>query len=67
MSNSNKTLKPTEAIARAMGLQYIYDEWGRVNLYADKLPIGSSEPTYRRAQKAMPTVLPLWERPPNCP
>lgn len=43
MSNSNNTpLKPTEAIARAMGLEYIYDEWGRVNLYADKLPVGTS-------------------------
>ena len=34
------TLKPTAQVAKDMGLAYIYDEWGRVNLHADKLKIG---------------------------
>lgn len=34
-------MRPTEQVARAMDCHYIYDEWGRVNLYADKLPIGA--------------------------
>lgn len=41
MKNNSKKVRATEAIARAMGCAYIYDEWGRVNLYADKLPIGA--------------------------
>lgn len=34
-------MRPTEQVARAMNCHYIYDEWGRVNLYADRLPIGA--------------------------
>lgn len=29
-------------MALAMKCAYIYDEWGRVNLHADKIPIGAS-------------------------
>ena len=29
--------RPTEQVALDMGCKYIYDEWGRVNLHADKL------------------------------
>ena len=36
-----RQLKPTAQVAKDMGLVYIYDEWGRVNLHADKLPIGT--------------------------
>lgn len=35
-------MRPTKQVAQTMGCAYIYDEWGRVNLYADKLPIGTS-------------------------
>lgn len=35
-------LRPSEQVANEMGLAYIYDEWGRVNLHADKLAINSS-------------------------
>jgi hypothetical protein len=35
-------MRTTKAIAQAMGCRYIYDEWGRVNLHADRLPIGAS-------------------------
>lgn len=34
-------LKPTAQVAKDMNCAYIYDEWGRVNLHADKLPIGA--------------------------
>ena len=30
----------TKAIAQAMGCAYIYDDWGRINLRADKVPVG---------------------------
>ena len=33
-------MRATERVALDMGCRYIYDEWGRVNLHADKLPIG---------------------------
>lgn len=33
-------MRPTEQIALDMGCKFIYDEWGRVNLHADKLAIG---------------------------
>ena len=33
-------MRPTEQVALALGCKYIYDEWGRVNLHADKLKIG---------------------------
>ena len=33
----SEELRPTEQVAKDMGLAYIYDEWGRVNLHADKL------------------------------
>lgn len=35
-------MRTTKAVAQALGCLYIYDEWGRVNLHADRLPIGSS-------------------------
>lgn len=34
------TLKPTAQVAKDMKLKYLYDEWGRINLHADKLKIG---------------------------
>lgn len=34
-------MRTTKAVAQALGCLYIYDEWGRVNLHADRLPIGS--------------------------
>ena len=30
-------MRPTKQVALDMGCKYIYDEWGRVNLHADKL------------------------------
>ncbi|MBR5118869.1 MAG: hypothetical protein IK100_09520 [Muribaculaceae bacterium] len=33
-------MRPTEQVAVDLGCKYIYDEWGRVNLHADKLKIG---------------------------
>lgn len=33
-------MRPTKQVALDMGCKYIYDEWGRVNLHADKLKIG---------------------------
>lgn len=33
-------MRPTKQIALDMGCKYIYDEWGRVNLHADKLNLG---------------------------
>ena len=33
-------MRITKQIATDMGCKYIYDEWGRVNLHADKLKIG---------------------------
>lgn len=35
-------IKVTEQVAHDMGCAYIYDEWGRVNLHADRLKMGSS-------------------------
>ena len=35
-------MRITESIAIEMGCRYIYEEWGRVNLYADKLEIGDT-------------------------
>lgn len=37
-----RALRPTAQVAKDMKLAYIYDEWGRVNLHADKLPMGAS-------------------------
>lgn len=34
-------MRTTKAVAQALRCLYIYDEWGRVNLHADRLPIGS--------------------------
>lgn len=34
--------RPTEQVALDMECAYIYDEWGRVNLHADRLPMGAS-------------------------
>ena len=34
-------MKATKRVAHQMRCVYIYDEWGRVNLHADKLPIGA--------------------------
>lgn len=33
-------MRTTKQIATDMGCKYIYDEWGRVNLHADKIPFG---------------------------
>lgn len=33
-------MRTTKQIATDMGCKYIYDEWGRVNLHADKIPMG---------------------------
>ena len=33
-------MRPTKQVALDMGCKYIYDEWGRVNLHADKLAMG---------------------------
>ena len=33
-------MRPTKQIAVDLGCKYICDEWGRVNLHADKLKIG---------------------------
>lgn len=33
-------MRPTEQIALDMGCKYLYDEWGRINLHADKLKMG---------------------------
>lgn len=33
-------MRITKQIATDMGCRYIYDEWGRVNLHADKIPMG---------------------------
>ena len=33
-------MRPTKQVALDMGCRYIYDEWGRVNLHADKLKMG---------------------------
>ena len=35
-------MKPTEQVASDMGCQYIYDEWGRVNLHADRIAMGDT-------------------------
>ena len=35
-------MRVTKQIAQTMGCAYIYDEWGRVNLHADRLPMGAS-------------------------
>ena len=33
-------MRPTKQVALDMGCKYLYDEWGRINLHADKLKIG---------------------------
>lgn len=33
-------MRPTKQVALDLGAKYIYDEWGRINLHADKLAIG---------------------------
>ena len=33
-------MRPTKQIALDLGAKYLYDEWGRINLHADKLKIG---------------------------
>ena len=33
-------MKPTQQVALDMGCRYIYDEWGRINLHADKVRKG---------------------------
>ena len=33
-------MRPTKEVALDMGCKYLYDEWGRINLHADKLAIG---------------------------
>ena len=35
-------MRPTKQIALDMGCCYIFDEWGRINLRADKVPIGET-------------------------
>ena len=33
-------MRPTKQVALELGCKYLYDEWGRINLHADKLKIG---------------------------
>ena len=33
-------MRPTKQVALDLGAKYLYDEWGRINLHADKLAIG---------------------------
>lgn len=33
-------MRPTKQVALELGAKYLYDEWGRINLHADKLDIG---------------------------
>lgn len=33
-------MRPTKQVALDMGAKYLYDEWGRINLHADKLKMG---------------------------
>lgn len=33
-------MRPTKQVALDLGVKYLYDEWGRINLHADKLAIG---------------------------
>lgn len=33
-------MRPTKRVALDLGAKYLYDEWGRINLHADKLEIG---------------------------
>lgn len=33
-------MRPTKQVALDLGAKYLYDEWGRINLHADKLEIG---------------------------
>ena len=33
-------MRPTKQVALDLGAKYFYDEWGRINLHADKLKIG---------------------------
>lgn len=33
-------MRPTKQVALDLGCKYLYDEWGRINLHADKLEIG---------------------------
>lgn len=36
----NHHTRPTKAVALSLGCKYLYDEWGRINLHADKLKLG---------------------------
>ncbi len=33
-------MRPTKQVALDLGAKYLYDEWGRINIHADKLDIG---------------------------
>ena len=35
-------MRPTKQVALDMGCKYLYDEWGRINLHADKLKMGDT-------------------------
>ena len=35
-------MRPTKQVALNMGCKYIYDEWGRINLHADRLKMGDA-------------------------
>lgn len=35
-------MRPTKQVALDMGCAYIYDEWGRVNLHADRVKLGGT-------------------------
>lgn len=35
-------MKPTKRVAIDMGCAYLYDEWGRINLHADRIKMGES-------------------------
>lgn len=35
-------MKPTQQVAHDLGCKYIYDDWYRINLHADKVKIGDT-------------------------
>ena len=36
----SEVIRPTKQVALDMKCKYLYDEWGRINLHADKLKMG---------------------------
>lgn len=35
-------MRPTQQVAHDMGCKYIYDDWGRINLHADRVKMGAT-------------------------